>query len=188
MYKIENYVLYLRASASCKCCIFVLYFSEMLYLERPLIASRAPKCIKSLGIRRSDRSKNDREFSWETLIRPRNQGSFGTFGTGRLRTLSRVLIGCDFINNHVRRFGTGKVGLRGVAHASARDTHPGHRSDPATHHDFTHVSDRRSRSAGSSRTPLARTRRRPLRVDHPRPTRFREMVGRYPEGQWEDRE
>ena len=121
----------------------------------------------------------------EVIIRPRNQGSFGTFGTGRLQTLSRVLIGCDF--NHVRRFGTGMVGLRGVAHASARDTHPGHCSDPATHHDFTHVSDRRSRSAGSSRTPLARIRRRPLRVDHPRPTRFREMVGRYPEGQWGDR-
>ena len=32
----------------------------------------------------------------EVIIRPINQGSFGTFGTGRLQTLSRVLIGYDF--------------------------------------------------------------------------------------------
>ena len=52
--------------------------------------------------------------------------------------LAFYLIGCDFIINHVRRFGTGKVGLRGVAHAS-RDTHPGHRSDPNNRHNFLFV-------------------------------------------------
>jgi hypothetical protein len=36
-------------------------------------------------------------FGTGVLIKPRNHGLFGTFGTGCLQRLSRVLIGYDFI-------------------------------------------------------------------------------------------